>query len=113
MNKSKYVIGYISYPVNHESFQSFVKGMVEEQKLVACCQAMPKIQSMYTWKGKLEVEEETLLVLKTKASLTSKIIDYVNKHHPYDTAEVVFTDITTGNPAYLKWIDEVTLDQTL
>lgn len=55
-------------------------------------------------KGKIEEESELLLVLKTKKDLIKELNEEVKKIHPYEVFELIFIDITTGNPPYLEWI---------
>ncbi|OGS21287.1 MAG: hypothetical protein A2252_08465 [Elusimicrobia bacterium RIFOXYA2_FULL_39_19] len=75
-------------------------------KLTACANLIPEIKSVYWWQGKIENSSETMMILKTKTSLLSKLIKEVKKLHSYSVPEIIALPITKGNPDYLKWINE-------
>ena len=45
---------------------------------------------MYSWKGEICEDEECVLVLKTRSELADRVVEFVNKEHPYDCPEVIF-----------------------
>ncbi len=72
----------------------------------ACVNIVPRVDSSYWWKGKLESAHESLLIIKTKTSLLSEVVDVVKKAHSYEVPEIIALPILGGNHDYLKWIDE-------
>ena len=79
-----------------------------EERLVACANIVPEIESSYWWKGKIEEKKESLLVVKTRKELAKKIIEFVKKNHSYSVPCVNVIPIIEGNPEYLRWVDEET-----
>ena len=79
-----------------------------EKRLVACVNIIHGISSRYWWKGNLESDTESLLLMKTKPSLVEIVIERIKALHSYDVPEIIVLDIKQGNPDYLKWIREVT-----
>lgn len=79
-----------------------------EQKLVACANLVPRIESLYWWKGKIEVGKEVLLVMKSRKPLLSKLERLIQELHPYDTPEFVVLPLTAGNRRYLDWLKQET-----
>jgi periplasmic divalent cation tolerance protein len=79
--------------------------MVRE-KLAACANIVPAIQSIYWWKGNVEKERESLLMLKTRKSLAAKLIKRVKLIHGYEVPCVDIIPVTDGNKDYFKWIEE-------
>jgi periplasmic divalent cation tolerance protein len=77
-------------------------------KLVACVNIIPGVKSMYWWDGKVQSDQELILMIKTRTSLTSELITAVKSKHPYDTPEVICVPIAEGNTDYLKWITDST-----
>lgn len=103
--KMKYAI--VSTTVDSAGKAGKLAGLIVESRLAACVQTLP-VQSVYSWKGKIEKSREHLLLSKTKASLAGKLIRFIRKHHSYEVPEIVITQITGGLKDYLSWIDKET-----
>lgn len=82
-----------------------ISRMLLEQKKVACVNIVPNISSLFWWQGKIDQENEVLLLAKTKKSKFPEIINLVKKVHSYDVPEVIALPIIAGNPDYLAWIE--------
>jgi periplasmic divalent cation tolerance protein len=76
------------------------------RRKAACVNIVPKVDSSFWWQGKLDSARESLLVIKTKASLLSEIVDLVKTEHSYKVPEIIALPIIGGNEDYLKWIDD-------
>ncbi len=75
------------------------------QKKAACVNIISGVDSRFWWQGKLDSAEESLLIVKTRASLLPEIVEMVKKAHSYDVPEIIALPIIGGNEDYLKWID--------
>ena len=73
-------------------------------RLIACANLIPKIESHYRWRGKLETSAEVLLVLKTTCARLAKLERLILAAHPYDTPEFVVLRLDKGNAKYLQWL---------
>ena len=78
--------------------------LVKEEK-AACVNIVPGVDSLFRWKGKINSARETLLLVKTRASLLSEIICLVKEAHSYEVPEIIALPITGGSEDYLKWLD--------
>ncbi len=78
------------------------------ERLAACVNLVPGVTSVYTWEGKLERSPECLLIIKSRASLSKRLVRRVRELHSYSVPEVVTFRISSGNPAYLRWVAEST-----
>ena len=76
-----------------------------EGGLAACVNVVPAVTSIYRWKGKLEREEERLLVIKTRAERFEALREALVAIHPYDVPEVLALPVAGGHQPYLDWLD--------
>jgi len=74
------------------------------ERLIACANLIPKIESHYWWQGKVESGNEVLLILKTQNSKLAALEKLVLARHPYDTPEFIVLPLSAGNKKYLDWL---------
>ena len=84
----------------HRIAESLVKG-----KKAACVNIMPRVDSFFWWEGKIDSARESLLLVKTKASLFPEIVELVKRTHSYEVPEIIALPIIAGSEDYLKWLD--------
>jgi periplasmic divalent cation tolerance protein len=78
-----------------------------EAKLAACVNVMPNaVESIYRWKGKVEVSREYLLVIKTTARRLPELERMVRGMHSYDVPEFLVLPVVSGSSDYLRWLVE-------
>lgn len=75
-----------------------------ERELAACMNIVPSVQSIYRWEGKVEQDEEALLLLKTTHGAVSPLDDLLREIHPYENFELVALDVVAGSQRYLDWV---------
>lgn len=73
-------------------------------KLCACVNIIPKLSSLYWWKGELETAGEALLLIKTTQSKVKHLFAAIKKIHPYESPEIISVEIKEGWKPYLDWI---------
>jgi periplasmic divalent cation tolerance protein len=73
-------------------------------RLIACANLIPKIESHYRWRGRIESSAEVLLILKTRKSNLAALEKLVVARHPYDTPEFLVLPLSAGNKKYLDWL---------
>ncbi|MFC2003683.1 divalent-cation tolerance protein CutA [Chloroflexota bacterium] len=105
MKEFTYIVVFITAATTEEAKR--ISRALLEQRKAACINIVPGVSSCFWWQGKLDSAEESLLVVKTKASLLDDIISLVRKVHSYEIPEVIALPIIGGNRDYLDWIDTV------
>lgn len=81
--------------------------LVEEQ-LVACVNIIPTIESVYRWKGKIENDEEVVLIAKTTDKNVKKTIQRIKSLHTYELPDIIVLPIIGGLKDYLDYITDET-----
>jgi len=104
MTSSSFIQVQITYP-NVEEAKSAAKTLVE-RRLVACAQILPQIESRYVWQGKTNVDVESLLLCKTRATLFNRLAEVVAAEHSYECPQIVGVPLQFVAPSYRDWLDE-------
>ena len=106
MESYEYYIAYCTVPT--QDVADSLADTLLNSKRVACVNIVPGIKSKYWWDGKVQTNQELLLVMKTRKILVPELVETVKSNHPYSVPEVITVPITAGNPAYLEWLDQNT-----
>lgn len=77
-----------------------------EQKLAACVQVLPKMTSVYEWKGEVQEEAEHLLLIKSLPEKYVEIEQLLLAKHTYETPEILAIDTSHVAAGYLDWMTE-------
>lgn len=88
-----------------DTAQSLVASLLE-QRLAACVNIVPGVQSHYEWKGELCCDAEVLLYIKTRRERYEAVEAAIRRLHPYELPEIIAVPITMGLAPYLSWIDQ-------
>jgi len=75
-----------------------------ENRLAACVNILPQIESVYRWQEKIESSREWLLLIKTTAEKFPAVRDAITGLHSYELPECVAINIEDGSPLYLQWL---------
>ena len=74
------------------------------ERLAACVNRIPGIASTYRWKGQIQHDTESLLVIKTTRDRFEAVRERILALHQYELPEVLAVDIAAGHAPYLDWI---------
>ncbi|XP_016993031.2 divalent-cation tolerance protein CutA [Drosophila takahashii] len=102
-------VAFVTTP-DRESARKLARSLVE-QKLAACVNIVPHIESIYMWEGKVTEDSEFLMMVKTRTSRIDELSKFVRENHPYSVAEVIALPIQNGNPPYLDWIAQTVAEK--
>ncbi len=104
METSDYIVVFITTNTAGEAQR--IATLLLEQRQAACVNIIPEVDSRFWWKGELDSAQESLLVIKTRASRLPEIINLVKGVHSNTVPEIIALPIIGGNQDYLDWIDK-------
>jgi periplasmic divalent cation tolerance protein len=100
------VMLYTTFPSLVEA-EKAGKALVED-RLAACVNILPGMISHYRWQGAVERGEETVMLIKTRASLAELVRVAVKRSHAYETPAILVLPIESVDETYLAWIMDST-----
>jgi periplasmic divalent cation tolerance protein len=77
-----------------------------EQRLAACVNVLPAVDSFYRWKDKVEHDTEVLLMIKTSRELFDRLRQEWERLHTYEIPELIAVPIVAGASDYLGWMEK-------
>ena len=102
MEEFAYIVIFITTATTEEAQR--ISRVLLEQRKVACVNIVPGVSSFFWWQDKIDSAQESLLIVKTKASQLNELVRLVKELHSYDVPEIIAMPIVGGNQDYLKWI---------
>ena len=91
-------------PTDREADELAAK--IVEARLAACVQILPQMKSVYVWEGKLRLESEHLLLIKTLPENFDELSQFITANHSYDVPEIVAIEAERVSEPYLRWVVE-------
>ncbi|MBH5321440.1 divalent-cation tolerance protein CutA [Aurantiacibacter sediminis] len=77
-----------------------------EERLIACGNIIPQIESVFRWKGEVETSFECGLLCKTDTVHLQKAVARLERLHPYETPAIMGFPVSAAAPATLGWLAE-------
>jgi periplasmic divalent cation tolerance protein len=77
-------------------------------RLAACVNIIPGLDSWFRWQGRIERAGELLLVIKTTRDRYPGVERKIRALHPYELPEIIALPLTLGHAPYLAWIEQAT-----
>ncbi len=102
--KEAIVLGLSTFP-DLETARKIATELVEA-RLAACANILGRVESIYSWKGKIENGNEIVVFFKISRHRQSEFQEKLRKMHPYEVPEIIFTGIDGGLPEYFRWVVE-------
>ncbi len=101
-----YVIVLTTLPATADC-EAFGASLVAE-RLAACVNVLPEMQSIYWWKDKVEKDRERQVIIKTTAVKLEDLQARILELHPYEVPELLVLRVDGGDEAYLNWLGQAT-----
>lgn len=99
---SRFVVVLVTAP-DLKTARALAKAVLKE-RLAACANLAPKIESHYWWQGKIESSAEVLIVFKTQNSRLGALEKLIVAKHPYETPEFLVLPLSGGSKKYVEWL---------
>jgi periplasmic divalent cation tolerance protein len=90
---------------NDEDAAALARTLVE-RRLAACVNAVSKVASTYRWKGEIQQDQETLLIIKTCAERLAEVESAIREKSKYELPEILALPVAAGGADYLAWVRE-------
>jgi periplasmic divalent cation tolerance protein len=97
-----YIVVIMTTP-NIEEATKIVRSLLKE-RLIACANIVGPVSSVFWWQGKIDEENEFLVLMKSNKNLFERISERVMEIHSYDVPEIIGLPIVEGLPPYLDWL---------
>jgi len=107
--KSMPIVVLVTTP-NREVAEKIARKLVET-RLAACINIVDGIKSMYWWKGRIEEDNEVLMIIKTRLDIFNDLVEEVKRNHVYEVPEVIALPVIIGYRDYINWLEEETKSQ--
>lgn len=88
---------------NQQQAEDLANGLLA-QRLAACINILPPMQSWYRWQQKVCNDPEVQLVIKTSGNKVNQVMTWLEQHHPYETPELLVIAVEDASQAYRQWI---------
>lgn len=95
----------MTYPNDGRKLQRLIIAILK-QWLAKCVNRLNYVKSYYIREGKLNRDEEKILLIKTTEEKKEKLIAFIKKQHPYQIPELIWLQPESVDEAYMKWLQE-------
>ena len=103
---TEFIIVFITAPNEKEA--AAISQTIVGERLAACINIIPSVRSIYRWQGRVEDEQEVLMIVKTKKSLFERLQERVKELHSYEVPEIIGLPLVEGSKEYLDWLGQET-----
>ncbi len=67
-------------------------------------QLIKNVISSYWWRGNIETELETVMLIKTNRHHLKRAVEIIKNRHPYEVPEIVCGDLDILEKTYGQWL---------
>lgn len=75
---------------------------------LAACVNIEAVRSCYIWEGRLNFDDEALLIIKTKKDQFEPLRKRIVELHSYEVPEIIALPVVEGHQPYLDWLAKMT-----
>ena len=96
----------IKTTISNENTKKKLKEELLKNNYVACINIIENITSYYKWEGKLQSQNEEILLIKTILKNEKLVYKIIKKHHDYEIPEITTISVKNVDKNYMGWIEE-------
>ena len=101
---SPFVIVLTTFPADGDA--ALLARTLVEERLVACINILPVMESVYRWEGRIDQSSERQIVMKTVRERVEELKRRLEELHPFDVPELLVVPVSGGGDRYLAWVRE-------
>jgi periplasmic divalent cation tolerance protein len=79
-----------------------------DDRLAACVNVLPEMDSYFRWRGAVEQAQERQLLIKTTVARLPALEERLKEVHPYELPELLVLTVRQASEAYGRWITDST-----
>lgn len=83
-----------------------VTSFLLQERLVACVNILPEVESHFFWEGECQQEKEVKVLLKTTLEAFERVKEVIEEKSSYDVPEIMYLILEGGNAAYVEWVEQ-------
>lgn len=102
MSEAEAVLIYTTFPSSDEA-ETCGKALVEA-RLAACVNIIAGMTAIFEWQGEIQKAGETVMIIKSKASLQEQVFALVKSRHSYTVPAFLVLKTSGGSEDFLAWI---------
>jgi periplasmic divalent cation tolerance protein len=72
--------------------------------VAACVNIIPRIRSVFFWKGKVNDDSEWMLLVKAAPANFQKVMDAVRRLNAYELPEILGFAADAADPLFARWV---------
>ena len=80
------------------------------KKKLAACVSLKEINSIYKWKGKIEVVNEVEIIIKSKPKLKNNLVIFLQKQLSNDVPQIIYKKFNSEKK-YFNWVNKSCLNK--
>ena len=78
-----------------------------EENLIACVNIIPGVKSLYRWQGKIQQDDEVVMLIKTLKDKQVAVFERIKQLHDYDVPEIIAWELDSIDADYFDWLAKV------
>lgn len=90
----------------NQNIAETIANKLVEQRLAACVNILPVVQSIYHWENKIVHDNEVMLIIKSMQHCFAELTQIIQSLHPYSIPEIISSPIQQGTALYLNWLSD-------